>query len=92
MGGSQHNSSTLVHAHTRLRELASSTRLPTKTFAPGEFLVRQGERAARSTSVMMIRSGECEVLLKKVSPDDELPPTPNNEHVRTTPISRGLQP
>ena len=50
-GFKHHNSSTLVHAHTRLRELAGSTRLPTRTFQPGEFLIRQGERAARCNSV-----------------------------------------
>jgi hypothetical protein len=50
-GFKHHNSSTLVHAHTRLRELAGSTRLPTRTFMPGEFLIRQGERTARCNSV-----------------------------------------
>jgi len=57
------SSASLHHAHTRLRELAGATRLPTRTFAPGEYLVHQGQRG-RGKSVYMIVSGECEVLVR----------------------------
>ncbi|KAK3237193.1 hypothetical protein CYMTET_52709, partial [Cymbomonas tetramitiformis] len=70
-GHQSHDAATLSHAHLRLRELAASTRLPVKHFAPGEFLIRQGERN-RGKAVFLIKSGECEVLLKngRESEDD----------------------
>jgi serine/threonine protein kinase len=41
-GFNQNSSASLHHAHTRLRELAASTRLPTRRFAPGAFKERSG--------------------------------------------------
>eukprot|EP00241_Pyramimonas_parkeae_P004398 CAMPEP_0114265770 /NCGR_PEP_ID=MMETSP0058-20121206/24152_1 /TAXON_ID=36894 /ORGANISM="Pyramimonas parkeae, CCMP726" /LENGTH=955 /DNA_ID=CAMNT_0001383003 /DNA_START=387 /DNA_END=3254 /DNA_ORIENTATION=- len=80
-GLKQHSSSTLVHAHTRLRELAACTRLPTKTFQPGQFLIRQGERG-RGKAVYMIMSGECEVLLRREGVGEMDQRTPGGEHIK----------
>eukprot|EP00854_Cymbomonas_tetramitiformis_P013183 gene13183-15576_t len=80
-GNQSHDAATLSHAHLRLRELASSTRLPVRRFAPGDFLVKQGERN-RGKAVYLIKSGECEVLLKNMGGSEDDYGVPENGYVR----------
>jgi hypothetical protein len=49
----------LPAAQAKLRAFATATRLPVRHFRAGDYLVRQGERAAE---VYLLRTGECEVL------------------------------
>lgn len=52
----------LHHVHTRLEKLVESTKMPTRTFNKGDWLVLQGERGHE---VYMIQEGECEVIVRK---------------------------
>ena len=61
-GLKSHTASVLHHVHTRLEKLVESTKMPTRTFNKGDWLVLQGERGHE---VYMIQEGECEVIVRK---------------------------
>jgi len=56
-------------AKDALKAYAAKMKLPEKKFLPGEFLVRQGDKAAE---VFLIRKGSCEVLLDGQEDPNEL--------------------